>query len=233
MCWFFCMGFIHQSFSCSGWEMKIKSIEPLPLTKLVGSSCWSRVCDVCTWSWKKDVLYLKYFLGSTGTVLTAFPVNTVFLFFSKKVIAEEGCKSSRIIPDRLEPSSANGINIQGVNMEQGMILDFSLLCSPQLYPKTSNIRTYFNHALTNGLSSKIDTDFCSVHTRLCYKYKNDFIHQYMTLRSVLSYSRGWDRGFIWHISSALLEGQFADEVQDSLQRLIKVMWWIWMLPHLK
>lgn len=61
--------------------------KPLPLTKLVGSTCWSRVCNVCTASWKKDVLYLKYFLGrSIGTELTAFLVKTVFPFFSQKVI---------------------------------------------------------------------------------------------------------------------------------------------------
>lgn len=68
-----------------------------------------------------------------------------------------------------------------------MILDFSLLCSPRVYSNTSNIRTHFNHgkaALTNGLSSKIDTDFCIVHTRLCYKCKNDFIRQYITLWGV-------------------------------------------------
>lgn len=89
------------------------------------------------------------------------------------------------------------VNIQGVKTEQGIISDFSLLCSPQFYPKTSNIRTYFNHdkaAFTNGLSSKIHTDFCSVHTRLCYKYKNDFIHQYMTLRGMSCLTAGVGAG---------------------------------------
>lgn len=72
-----------------------------------------------------------------------------------------------------------GVSVQGVKMEQGMVLDFNLLCSPQFYSKTLNIRTHFNHvkaALTSGSSSKIGTDFCIVHTRLCYKCKNDFIH---------------------------------------------------------
>lgn len=141
----------------------MKSIEPVPFTKLVGSTCWSRVCDVCTSSWKKDVLYLKHFLGrSIGTVLTAFPVNTVFfLFFSQKAIAEEAGSFLKgwSLPEQME------VNIQGVKMEQGMILDFSRLCSPQFYSKTSNIRTCFNHdkaALATGLSSKMDTDFCLV-----------------------------------------------------------------------
>lgn len=47
--------------------------------------------------------------------------------------------------------------------------------------------TYLHHdcaALTYCLSNKIRTDFCIVHAMLCYKCKNDFIHQYMILCGV-------------------------------------------------
>lgn len=114
-----------------------------------------------------------------------------------------------------------------------MILDFSLLCSPQFYSKTSNIRTDFNHdkaALTTGLSSKIDTDFSLVHTRLCYKRENDFIHQYMTLRGVSCLTAGIGAGALF---STDFLSTFGSEVQDSLQRLAKVIWWIWTSLHVK
>lgn len=94
-----------------------------------------------------------------------------------------------------------GVSVQGVKMEQGMVLDFNLLCSPQFYSKTSNIRTHFNHvkaALTNGSSSKIGTDFSIVHTRLCYKCKNGFIHQYVTLWGVSCLTEGVGAGSLFH-----------------------------------
>lgn len=172
MCLFFYMKSIYKSFFCSGWDITVKCIGLLPLTKLVGSTCYSRVCNVFTSSCKKDVLYLKYFLGrSIGTVLQFFPAKSNSCgrlqehqtYYWKVIVFLCKCK----------------LIFKGLN-GTGNDLKFQPSVQSLVLFRDISIMIYLHHncaAVTYCLSNKIYTDFCIVHAMLCYKCKNYFICQ--------------------------------------------------------